>query len=87
MVTGIDIGEGVIEAAKRLGPGITFQVGDAEALEFDDATLTASRPLLASCLLPDRRPQRGKSRGLHAKAAASLSQHGCRAAWLKSYSN
>ena len=38
MVTGIDIGEGVIEAAKRLGPGITFQVGDAEALEFDDAT-------------------------------------------------
>jgi SAM-dependent methyltransferase len=38
VVTGIDIGEGVIEAAKRLGPGITFQVGDAEALEFDDAT-------------------------------------------------
>jgi ubiquinone/menaquinone biosynthesis C-methylase UbiE len=38
VVTGIDIGEGVIEAAKRLGPGITFQVGDAEALEFDEAT-------------------------------------------------
>lgn len=38
VVTGIDIGEGVIEAANRLGPGITFQVGDAEALEFDEAT-------------------------------------------------
>ena len=38
IVTGIDFGEGVIEAAKRLGPGITFQVGDAEALEFDDAS-------------------------------------------------
>lgn len=37
-VTGIDIGEGVIEAAKRLPPGITFQVGDAEALTFDDAS-------------------------------------------------
>jgi 2-polyprenyl-3-methyl-5-hydroxy-6-metoxy-1,4-benzoquinol methylase len=37
-VTGIDIGEGVIEAAKRLAPGITFQVGDAEALTFDDAS-------------------------------------------------
>jgi SAM-dependent methyltransferase len=37
-VTGIDIGEGVIEAAKRLAPGITFQVGDAEALAFDDAS-------------------------------------------------
>jgi SAM-dependent methyltransferase len=38
MVTGIDFGEGVIEAAKRLGPGITFEVGDAEALAFDDAS-------------------------------------------------
>jgi SAM-dependent methyltransferase len=37
-VTGIDIGEGVIEAAKRLGSGINFQVGDAEALEFEDAS-------------------------------------------------
>ena len=36
VVTGIDIGDGMIEAAKRLGPGITFQVGDAEALEFDE---------------------------------------------------
>jgi SAM-dependent methyltransferase len=37
-VTGIDIGEGVIEAAKRLAPTITFQVGDAEALQFGDAS-------------------------------------------------
>src|SRR5665213_3090384 len=36
-VTGIDSGEGVIEAARRLAPGIDFQVGDAEALAFDDA--------------------------------------------------
>jgi SAM-dependent methyltransferase len=37
-VTAIDIGEGVIEAAKRLGPGINFQVGDAEALAFEDTS-------------------------------------------------
>jgi SAM-dependent methyltransferase len=37
-VTGVDIGEGVIEAAKRLAPGIDFRVGDAEGLEFKDAT-------------------------------------------------
>ena len=35
-VTGIDIGEGVIEAAKRIAPEIDFKVGDAEALEFPD---------------------------------------------------
>src|SRR3990172_12292295 len=31
-VTGVDIGQGVIEAAKTLGPGIHFRVGDAEEL-------------------------------------------------------
>jgi SAM-dependent methyltransferase len=36
VVTGIDIGEGVIEAATRLAPTITFEVGDAEALQFPD---------------------------------------------------
>lgn len=36
MVTGVDIGEGVIEAAKRIAPAIDFKVGDAEALEFPD---------------------------------------------------
>jgi len=35
-VTGIDIGEGVIEAAKLIAPEIDFKVGDAEALEFPD---------------------------------------------------
>jgi ubiquinone/menaquinone biosynthesis C-methylase UbiE len=35
-VTGVDIGEGVIEAAKRMAPEIDFKVGDAEALEFPD---------------------------------------------------
>jgi SAM-dependent methyltransferase len=38
LVTGIDIGEGVIAAAKRLAPNIDFQVGDAEALTFGDAS-------------------------------------------------
>lgn len=41
IVTGIDFGEGVIEAAKRLAPAITFQVGDAEALAFEDASFDA----------------------------------------------
>jgi len=36
-VTGVDIGEAVITAAKALSPDIDFRVGDAEALEFGDA--------------------------------------------------
>jgi SAM-dependent methyltransferase len=37
-VTGIDIGQGVIEAAKRIAPDIDFQVGDAEELAFPDGS-------------------------------------------------
>jgi SAM-dependent methyltransferase len=37
-VTGVDIGTGVIEAAKMLAPEIDFRVGDAEALPFEDAS-------------------------------------------------
>ena len=37
-VTGVDIGQGVIEAAKTLGPGIDFRIGDAEELPFPDAS-------------------------------------------------
>jgi SAM-dependent methyltransferase len=36
IVTGVDLGAEVIEAAKALGPGIDFRVGDAEALPFPD---------------------------------------------------
>jgi SAM-dependent methyltransferase len=37
-VTGVDIGEGVIEAAKELAPGIAFRMGDAEQLPFPEAS-------------------------------------------------
>jgi SAM-dependent methyltransferase len=37
-VTGVDIGAGVIEAAKVLSPNIEFRVADAEALPFEDAS-------------------------------------------------
>jgi SAM-dependent methyltransferase len=37
-VTGVDIGAGVIEAARKLGPGIDFRVGDAEQLPVSDAS-------------------------------------------------
>jgi SAM-dependent methyltransferase len=37
-VIGVDIGAGVIEAAKALAPDIDFRIGDAEELEFGDAT-------------------------------------------------
>ena len=37
-VTGVDIGEGVIQAAKRLAPDIDFRIGDAEELEFADGS-------------------------------------------------
>lgn len=40
-VIGIDIGAGVIEAAKALAPEIEFRVGDAEALPFEDASFDA----------------------------------------------
>jgi SAM-dependent methyltransferase len=40
-VTGVDIGAGVIEAAKALAPEIDFQVGDAEALPFAPASFDA----------------------------------------------
>jgi SAM-dependent methyltransferase len=34
MITGIDIGAGVIAAAKAMAPSIDFRIGDAEALPF-----------------------------------------------------
>lgn len=37
-VTGVDIGAGVIEAAKALAPDVDFRVADAEALPFDDGS-------------------------------------------------
>jgi ubiquinone/menaquinone biosynthesis C-methylase UbiE len=37
-VTGVDIGEGVIQAAKKLAPDIDFRIGDAEELEFADGS-------------------------------------------------
>jgi ubiquinone/menaquinone biosynthesis C-methylase UbiE len=40
-VIGVDIGAGVIEAAKALAPDIDFRVADAEALPFEDASFDA----------------------------------------------
>src|SRR5215469_6711044 len=40
-VTGVDIGAGVIEAAKTLAAEIEFRVADAEALPFEDASFDA----------------------------------------------
>jgi SAM-dependent methyltransferase len=40
-VTGVDIGPGVIEAAKLLAPQIAFRVADAEALPFEDSSFDA----------------------------------------------
>lgn len=41
-VTGIDIGADVIDAARAIGPAtIDFRIGDAEALEFEDASFDA----------------------------------------------
>jgi len=37
-VVGVDIGAGVIDAAKKLAPEIEFRVGDAEQLDFPDGT-------------------------------------------------
>ena len=40
-VTGVDIGEEVIAAARDLAPALDFRVGDAEALPFPDAHFDA----------------------------------------------
>jgi SAM-dependent methyltransferase len=40
-VTGVDIGTGVIEAAKTIAPEIDFRVADAEALPFEDSSFDA----------------------------------------------
>jgi len=37
-VVGVDLGAGVIAAAKSLAPNIEFRVGDAEALAFEDGS-------------------------------------------------
>jgi len=37
-VTGVDIGTGVIDAAKKLAPEVDFRVGDAEELDFPDSS-------------------------------------------------
>ena len=37
-VIGVDIGAGVIEAAKKLAPEIDFRLGDAEELDFADSS-------------------------------------------------
>ena len=37
-VVGVDIGAGVIEAAKKLSPDIDFRIGDAEGLDFPDGS-------------------------------------------------
>jgi SAM-dependent methyltransferase len=41
VVTAVDIGAGVIAAAKRLAPHIDFRIGDAEALPFGDGSFDA----------------------------------------------
>ena len=41
-VTGIDLGAELIDAARKLGPGVDFQVGDAEQLSFEDGSFDAA---------------------------------------------
>jgi SAM-dependent methyltransferase len=41
VVTAVDIGDGVIAAAKRMAPHIDFRVGDAESLRFGDRSFDA----------------------------------------------
>jgi SAM-dependent methyltransferase len=41
LVTGVDIGEDVITAARDLAPSIDFRLGDAEALPFPDSRFDA----------------------------------------------
>jgi SAM-dependent methyltransferase len=41
LVTGVDLAEGMVAAARRRHPGIEFLRGDAEALQFADAAFAA----------------------------------------------
>ncbi len=57
-VTGIDLSTACIEAARREGAGLagrlTFAVGDAEALPFDEGTFDAVICECAFCTFPDK---------------------------------
>lgn len=85
-VTGIDIGEGVIEAAKLIAPEIDFKVGDAEALEFPDQSFDCVTSTFGVMFVS--RPEAAAARWHVSRARAgdwgwSL---GCLAVRLKKYS-
>jgi SAM-dependent methyltransferase len=56
-VTGTDLAEGMLEAARARHPGIEFVRGDGEALPFEDATFDAALAAFVINHLPD--PERG----------------------------
>ena len=79
-VIGIDIGAGVIEAAKELAADIDFRVGDAEQLDFPDeafdiVTSTFGVMFVARPEDAAREPQTRRSAG-HSYLAASRHRRG-----------
>src|SRR6202008_2812555 len=58
-VTGTDIAEGMVEAARRRHPGLEFVVADGEALPFEDASFDAAVAAFVINHLPDA--ERGAS--------------------------
>ncbi|OZM76372.1 class I SAM-dependent methyltransferase [Pseudonocardia sp. MH-G8] len=57
--TGIDLSPAMLELARRraaeLGWGVNLRVGDAEALEFDDASFDTVVCTFSLCAIPDHR--------------------------------
>jgi SAM-dependent methyltransferase len=57
IATGVDLAEGMLDAARAAHPDITFTLGDAEALPFADASFDAVLGAFVVNHLPD--PERG----------------------------
>lgn len=54
-VVGVDLSPGMIEAAKRISPHIDFQLGDAQALPFPDASFDLVVSTMGVLIAPDAR--------------------------------
>ena len=85
-VTGVDIGEGVIEAAKRMAPEIDFKVGDAEALEFPDQSFDCVTSTFGVMFVARPEAAAASWLALPARVGDSGWSPGCPAVRLKKYS-
>ena len=67
-VTGVDTGQGVIDAAKAPSTGVELHVADTEALPFDDTSLDAVVSTFGVMFVGHRRSRAANSRASASRA-------------------